>query len=329
MKSIRKDGKKAIIVKDINTDLDFKKIKESGIDIIIYKVQCGVNWQKKQLLNKKEEAENKGLLVGICSEFDNERSANLQGMLFSNIINKVKPKIYPIIEVKKNNNLSKKAFSDKCLKCFDLIKQNIDMDCIIKSEVKFANENLDIRFRDKMFWAVDFDKNKPNNSTIWREWTCFSYSSKYTIDGNDLSFEISEVKELIIIVPQCNCGHCENHGEEIKKCSSMPGFIQGEIVSKLQEQLNIQFKADLEINGCFTEETLEKCILIMRSASGPITKIVQTRLVANGYDVGRTGIDGFYGDNTIQAVKKFQKDHKIQPFGVVNTATWKELFIKR
>lgn len=54
-------------------------------------------------------------------------------------------------------------------------------------------------------------------------------------------------------------------------------------------------------------------------------KELQTILVALGYDVGKTGIDGNFGSKTQQAVRNFQKDKNLKVDGIVGKATWKAL----
>ena len=49
---------------------------------------------------------------------------------------------------------------------------------------------------------------------------------------------------------------------------------------------------------------------------------VQTSLVAAGYDVGKSGCDGIYGDDTEDAVARFQKSCGIPASGVVDLPTW-------
>ena len=70
------------------------------------------------------------------------------------------------------------------------------------------------------------------------------------------------------------------------------------------------------------------------SASRPIlqngdhnsyVKTLQERLIAHGYDVGKYGADGWFGNGTLAAVKKFQKDKSLTVDGIVGPNTWAEL----
>ena len=48
----------------------------------------------------------------------------------------------------------------------------------------------------------------------------------------------------------------------------------------------------------------------------------QRQLEELGYYIGEAGVDGFYGSDTEEATKKFQKDKEIKPDGIVGPNTW-------
>lgn len=58
-------------------------------------------------------------------------------------------------------------------------------------------------------------------------------------------------------------------------------------------------------------------------SKGPDVVYLQLRLIALKYNPGAA--DGDFGKNTQEAVKKFQKDHKLTPDGVVGPLTWAQI----
>lgn len=64
---------------------------------------------------------------------------------------------------------------------------------------------------------------------------------------------------------------------------------------------------------------------VRRGSKGDDVKYVQTILYNLGYDLGRYGIDGDFGKATENAVKEFQRDHKLNADGVVGPLTYEAL----
>ena len=64
---------------------------------------------------------------------------------------------------------------------------------------------------------------------------------------------------------------------------------------------------------------------IRRGDKGDLVKECQMMLKSLGYDLGKYGIDGDFGQATEKAVKAFQKAHKLSQDGVVGPKTWDAL----
>lgn len=60
-------------------------------------------------------------------------------------------------------------------------------------------------------------------------------------------------------------------------------------------------------------------------SQGPAVKELQRRLIRLGFDCGPFGADGDFGEDTDEAVERFQKARKIWPGTVVLRSTWNEL----
>jgi hypothetical protein len=63
-----------------------------------------------------------------------------------------------------------------------------------------------------------------------------------------------------------------------------------------------------------TPATAKRSVLL-RGMKGDDVKAMQTRLIAAGFSVGKTGADGDFGANTEAAVKALQKKAKIEVDG--------------
>ncbi|MFX0548195.1 N-acetylmuramoyl-L-alanine amidase [Hathewaya histolytica] len=104
--------------------------------------------------------------------------------------------------------------------------------------------------------------------------------------------------------------------------------IQGDVVRRLQEELNKQFGASIKVDGYAGDNTINKLITVRQGARGNISKIIQELLIKKGYSVGSYGADGFFGQGTYNAILKLQKKNGLSADGIVGKNTWKALLNK-
>lgn len=64
---------------------------------------------------------------------------------------------------------------------------------------------------------------------------------------------------------------------------------------------------------------------IKKGSKGNLVRIAQQKLIAKGYKLPKYGADGYYGDETIAAVKQLQKDSGISVDGIIGPQTWNVL----
>ena len=79
---------------------------------------------------------------------------------------------------------------------------------------------------------------------------------------------------------------------------------------------------DKEAMGTETPSIPDNRPLLKKGYSGEYVRSLQIFLNSNGYDCGRYGADGIFGAGTEAAVKKWQKDHNLNPDGIVGPLTW-------
>lgn len=64
---------------------------------------------------------------------------------------------------------------------------------------------------------------------------------------------------------------------------------------------------------------------ITQGDRGPAVEDIQKRLLALGFDLGPTGIDGVFLGATLSAVRRFQHEHALSEDGMVGADTWAAL----
>lgn len=97
------------------------------------------------------------------------------------------------------------------------------------------------------------------------------------------------------------------------------GLIKG-----LQTELNKQYGAKLTVDGVWGPKTKNAVVTVRHGARGNITWILQAALTCRGYNTD--GVDGIFGNGTLNAVKAFQRDNKLTVDGAAGKATFEKLF---
>ena len=62
-----------------------------------------------------------------------------------------------------------------------------------------------------------------------------------------------------------------------------------------------------------------------KGCRGEYVTLLQTKLVQLGYSLAPYGVDGSYGNKTVEAVKAFQSDNGLVADGVCGPMTWDAL----
>ena len=116
-------------------------------------------------------------------------------------------------------------------------------------------------------------------------------------------------------------GHPEGDWYLIEARGVMYGVVKTKLLSRRPNYWGIMSKYfDYESTDI---QPAEPGTRIMRNGSeGRDVKELQTNLIRLGYDCGKYGADGDFGDATEMAVRRFQTDHDLKPDGQVGPLTY-------
>lgn len=100
-----------------------------------------------------------------------------------------------------------------------------------------------------------------------------------------------------------------------------------ERIKELQSLLNKIYNSGLAVDGIIgnlTNNALRRVVL-RNYSDNDLVKFVQRRLIMNGHGVGNCGVDGKYGKDTENAVRKFQSQKGLVVDGIAGINTIKAL----
>ncbi|KEI00398.1 peptidoglycan-binding protein [Clostridium botulinum] len=314
---------KGIDISKWQTGIDYKKVRETK-EVVIIKATEGVDFVDSMFERHYIGCKESGFKIGFYHFFSDKTNPTEQARDFWNAIKGKQLDVLPVLDVETSIR-SKTEVTNRCLEFLQEMKRLSGYDCIVYTYTSFAIEKLDSRLAKYPLWIAHYGVSTPGNNGIWNSWVGFQYTDKEWVPGVPNPCDADDFTEEIFIGTRGDNYLPFNTDDNDKLWKES---ISGQLVKELQMELNRQFNKGLKIDGYFGENTLNACILVRRGAKGNITKIIQERLLAKGYDVGIYGSDGVFGPETKMAVKKFQKNYGLQIDGIVGKETWKALFRK-
>lgn len=153
--------------------------------------------------------------------------------------------------------------------------------------------------------------------------------------GKELIADIKKryaIKEVIghrnVVATECPGGNFplaffqgeENIIKNPKPITTESGTSKSTWVSRLQAELNHQFKANLVVDGIVGPKTLGALVTVKKGAKGNLTRLIQEIYGFTGED-----LDGVFGIKTEMHTKKIQESAGLTPDGIVGPKTWKYL----
>ena len=316
---------KGIDIANCDGVIDFKKVKNAGIECIIIKATEGVNFRDNNLEVNYKGAKAQGFNIGFYHFMSEKTSPTEQANDFWNAIKDKEYNIYPVLDIETNNlNRSRTQISDRCIEFLEEFKRLSGYDCIIYTGGYFGRDNLDNRVKKYNGWIAHYNVPKPMETGF--KVVGHQYSETGKVPGINANVDMDNFTEDIFINSAKKVATKEP-AEEHKELYEIS--IQGEEVKALQRELNKQFNAGLKVDGLFGLDTLKACVTVKEGARGNLTWLIQQRLLNRGYTSLRaTGIDGVFGEGTKQAVMNLQKNKGLSVDGIVGKDTWKALYSK-
>lgn len=114
------------------------------------------------------------------------------------------------------------------------------------------------------------------------------------------------------LVPATSPQKAENKGEKDTGKLTKASFVKG-----------VQKAVGVAVDGIVGVKTKAALPTLKKGSKGEVVKLVQRALIdLYGCKLPKYGADGDYGEETVAAVKSFQKAHKLTADGIVGVRTW-------
>lgn len=306
-------NKKFIDISEHNTITSIQAISQSNLDGVILKATEGTTF-KDHAMESLYDALNGSIQIGFYHFLRATSPPTTQAENFWNSIKDKEYQILPILDVEKyldNDELGENA-EKYCEEFISEFYRLSGQELLVYSYRCYIQEHFSNEFRlSHNWWVADYCDKEPNivNCNIVA-WQYTESSEEYAFNNGGLDVNVILDEELFYIY---------NYIPFATKIEQETIFS----IEWLQEQLNNQgytdkFDRKLIVDGVVGELTLSALPLLQIGTIGALTKYLQSNL-------DNTRIDGYFGEETRQAVVEFQSSMSINGDGIVGDKTWQKL----
>ena len=313
------------------SDVNFNKVKASGIDVVIIRAGFGNSSSQydKYFNTNYQKAKAAGLKIGAywysyasgVSDAQREAAACLEvirGKSFD-------LPIYYDLEESSIASLGYGTCTNIATAFCDAIKQGGYRAGVYANANWFSNYlNYSALSAKYSIWLAQWSTYHTISCDIWQ------YSENGIISGISGNVDMNLVENTSIINGSSTATTATVQAwlNKLYNCGLEVDGIYGrktkaEIVKGLQRVLNVKYKANLVVDGIFGVKTKAAVRPLKKGSKGGYPSILQAFLICLGYDTG--GFDGDFGNKTETAVKTFQSKNKLDVTGIADSNTFEKL----
>ena len=328
---------KAIDVSCWQVDVDYNKVKSSGINIVLIRAGFGRETSQKdsQFEAHYKGAKAAGLKIGVywysyadsISDAVNEANACLACLNGR----KLDLPVYYDLEEPWQQSFGRATLTTMAEKFCDTIKKHGYRAGVYANAYWFSQCLNYSTLRNKYsIWLAQWASSHSIACDIWQ------YSETGSVDGVNGNVDMNVIENTSIIdgsgisptINPADTATVQRWLNKVYNCGLVVDNIYGvktrtAIIKGLQNVLNVKFKAGLVVDGIFGKATKAAVRPLKRGAYGGYPSILQAFLICRGYDTG--GFDGDFGARTESAVKTFQTVKGLSVTGIADKDTFAKL----
>lgn len=310
---------KGIDVSEQQGEIDWKAVKNSGIQFAILRAGYGKNNIDKQFINNANGCTSVGMPFGLYwfSYAYTEDMARKEAQYC--IAQATKYKIsYPICYDLEYDTI---RYANNC-------GVTITKSLATKMNYEFCQEverngYFSMNYSNQDFLLNKFDSSLLKRYALWYAWYNNSLNRKCGIWQYSENGRVPGIAGAAVDMNYCYLNMAEGPNTKLNNNTSTRDHY---LIRELQQEINSQGFGEVVVNGIAGQATINSAPICKQGERGGITKVIQQMLINIGYPVGSHGADGVFGDDTVTAIKAFQRDCHLVVDGIVGKETWEALF---
>ena len=241
MESRNNSNYKGIDISSWQGNVDFKKVKDSGIKIVYIKATEGISYVNDYFSSAYTNAKAQGMIIGVYHFFIGGIDPQAQARHFVDIIGDIEIDCRLAMDIEQTNGLDKISLTSAAISFLEEVKKLTGKDTVVYTYTNFARTSLDSRLGVYPLWIAEYGVNTPSSNPIWNQWVGFQFSDAGQVPGVIGNCDLNEFNEGILLdgqtVPE------EPNIDEYHIVQS------GDTLSEIAERYNTTYQVLASING--------------------------------------------------------------------------------
>ncbi|GAA0086817.1 hypothetical protein UT300007_32580 [Clostridium sp. CTA-7] len=183
MQSINTGKYKGIDISSWQGEVDFRKISESGVQIVYIKATEGNYYVNPRLGEYYLGSKNNNMLIGFYHFFRARVDAKAQAHYFASYVNGKDSNCRLALDIELTDWYEAEELSNMCITFLEEVKRLTGKEVVVYTYTNFAKTSLTKDLSKYPLWVADYDVTTPEDNHIWNSWIGFQYLEAGNVSG--------------------------------------------------------------------------------------------------------------------------------------------------
>lgn len=190
-----------IDVSEWQGDIDFRKVKEAGIEVVYIRAGQGFSYKDAKFERNYEEAKKNGLKIGVY-HYVTARSveeAKLQAQFFVSLVSKKQIDCKLAMDFESFGDLSKAKINEIALEYIKEVERLSKKGVVVYSNTYDATNIFNKEVAEYPLWVAQYGVSSPQDNGNWENWVGYQYSSTGRVNGIEGNVDLDRYTEDIFL----------------------------------------------------------------------------------------------------------------------------------
>lgn len=202
---------KGIDVSEWQGDINFKKVKEDGIDIVYIRAGQGFSYEDSKFERNYTEAKKYKLKIGVYHYVTarSEEEAKRQAAFFVSLLSRKEIDCKLAMDYEYFPNLSKTEINKIAISFLREVERLSKKKTIVYSDAYNANNTFSGDVTNYPLWIAQYGVERPQNNGNWKYWEGWQYTSRGIVDGIEGYVDRDQYTKDILLKDSSEINHVD------------------------------------------------------------------------------------------------------------------------